>query len=234
LALGLLGIGGVPPGPKTTFVAPSAFAVVELFTSEGCSSCPPAERLVAEMETKALAERKPVFFLNFHVDYWNRLGWKDRFSKAAYTSRQRAYAAKFVNEGVYTPQMVVNGRWVFVGNQREEANATVAEALATPPKSRLELKRKGNRLQYAYTGTGSGRLWLAVSERHVATDVKAGENAGRRLDYQSVVVDLQSVGSGKTVGMFELPPRYAADQYRAVVFWQDEKTLQITAAAGIN
>src|SRR5262245_48953789 len=102
----------------------SGFAVVELFTSEGCSSCPPADRLLAD-----LAKRPGVYALEFHVDYWNSLGWRDPYSAAAYSDRQRMYG-----DDIYTPQMVVNGTNLFVGSNRARAEAAIAAGLSAPPK----------------------------------------------------------------------------------------------------
>src|ERR1700744_6104626 len=98
--------------------AGKGFAVIELFTSEGCSSCPPADALVARVQKES--NDKPVYILAFHVDYWNRLGWKDVFSSAEYSERQNQYARWLKLSSVYTPQIVVNGRTEFVGS--EEAN----------------------------------------------------------------------------------------------------------------
>ena len=91
------------------------FAVVELFTSEGCSSCPPADELVARIEKES--KDKPVYILAYHVDYWNRLGWKDQFSSADFSKRQNEYANYLHLESVYTPQIVVNGKKEFVGSE---------------------------------------------------------------------------------------------------------------------
>src|SRR5271167_1475342 len=107
-------------------------AVVELFTSEGCSSCPPADAALAEMAANARKSGAPVFALAFHVDYWNYLGWTDRFSDAAYTRRQSDYARAFNTDQVYTPQMIVNGVDQFVGSDRDAAKRAIDAALAKP------------------------------------------------------------------------------------------------------
>ncbi|MEO7532910.1 MAG: DUF1223 domain-containing protein, partial [Ferruginibacter sp.] len=106
--------------------APQGFAVVELFTSEGCSSCPPAD---AAMSVIANKYKEQVFVLGFHVDYWNRLGWKDEFSSSDYSKRQRNYATAFSLEGVYTPQVVVNGKSQFVGSDKSKIEKVIQSQL---------------------------------------------------------------------------------------------------------
>lgn len=105
------------------------FALVELFTSEGCSSCPPADDLAADLVKKARKEKKRVFVLAFHVDYWDNLGWKDRYADAAYSKRQRDSAGRSSKPQVYTPQMIVNGKDSFVGSDKTKARAAIASAL---------------------------------------------------------------------------------------------------------
>src|SRR5690349_4207594 len=142
--------------------ASQGFAVVELFTSEGCSSCPPADKLLAE-----LAHKPGVYALEFHVDYWNSLGWRDPYSAAAYSNRQRDYG-----DEVYTPQMVVNGTNVFVGSNRQSAEAAITSALAAAPRVSLTAKVDANRLDYRQTGAPEGaRLCVAVVDAHRTTKV---------------------------------------------------------------
>src|SRR5215831_17181987 len=104
------------------------FAVVELFTSEGCSSCPPADALLADLKSYANGTDKNIYVLSFHVDYWNRLGWRDPFSDAAYSARQTQYDQHF-GSSVYTPQMIVNGKQQFVGSEKKTASEAIAAAL---------------------------------------------------------------------------------------------------------
>src|ERR1700709_1958776 len=103
------------------------FAVVELFTSEGCSSCPAADDVVAKVQNEN--NDKPVYILAYHVDYWNRLGWKDVFSDAAYSKRQNQYAAWLNLESIYTPQVVVNGNKEFVGSQESTLRSVIKDDL---------------------------------------------------------------------------------------------------------
>ena len=111
-------------------------ALVELFTSEGCYSCPPADELVNKL---AKENKQNVFILSYHVDYWNKLGWKDKFSKAEFTNRQQQYAAYFNKEGVYTPQIVVNGKTEFVGSDEKKLYSTINNAVSVVYKSPIQI-----------------------------------------------------------------------------------------------
>lgn len=169
-------------------------AVVELFTSEGCSSCPPAERVLGELAGAAAErDRRPVFTLAFHVDYWNRLGWADRFSDPAFSRRQEEYAKALRVDDIYTPQMVVNGTTQFVGSDRNAADRAVAEAIgrrsvATLAVSVIANGRDGYKVRTTVQGADAGSVVnFAVVEQGLSTEVKSGENAGRRLEEPSVV-----------------------------------------------
>ena len=172
---------------------PVGVAVVELFTSQGCSSYPPAEKLLAELFRTAQRDHRPIFTLAFHVDYWNRLGWADTFSDAAFSRRQEQYAKSFRRDGLYTPQMVVNGDKQFVGSDRGEAERAIAAALATKSAVAVAVDiRKTGREGYSVRATAAGAdskdvVNIAVVEQGLSTDVKAGENGGRRLSEPSVV-----------------------------------------------
>jgi len=130
LAIGLLAVanlsanGPLPPNPPV--------AVIELFTSQGCSSCPPADKLLTETVNRAKAGQQSVYALSFHVDYWNRLGWSDPYSDARYSARQRQYARQLNTATIYTPQAVINGRQEFVGSNRTRLNTLLADALKHP------------------------------------------------------------------------------------------------------
>jgi hypothetical protein len=167
--------------------ASGGVAVVELFTSEGCSSCPPADALLAR-----LAGRPGVFALSFHVDYWDELGWPDRFASPENTARQRAYARALGARGLYTPQLVVEGSDAFVGSDAERAEESVTRALGAAAPARLVLRVRSSPTEavvnYETQGAPAGAvLDVAIVERSVTTDVRAGENAGRSLHHANVV-----------------------------------------------
>ena len=121
--------------------AKESFAVVELFTSEGCSSCPPPDALLAEILEDARKDGRRVFCLSFHVDYWNRLGWTDPYSAPAFSRRQQSYAQAFKNDQVYTPQMIVNGTEEFVGSDRHRSRAAIDAALKRPERVQINLRQ---------------------------------------------------------------------------------------------
>ncbi|MGH9558624.1 MAG: DUF1223 domain-containing protein, partial [Bryobacteraceae bacterium] len=162
--------------------------LVELFTSEGCSSCPPADallarlpRVISEVEIIPLAE---------HVDYWNNLGWRDRFSSPLFSARQQDYGRAFRLEDVFTPQMVVNGGAQFVGSDYTRAQQEIRKA-ASEPEAIVGISTNGSqaRLTVAHLPPGirTADVFLAITEDRLETDVAAGENGGRRLRHSGVV-----------------------------------------------
>lgn len=170
------------------------FAVVELFTSEGCSSCPPAERLANRLVGEATKKRAPVYVLAFHVDYWDRLGWADRFADARYSQRQRDYAKAFKSRRIYTPQVIVNGRHEFVGSNGPRLKNELESALTTPPAISLrvaaefEEERRSLKVDIASSDLESeALLHVAVVESNLTTEVERGENRGRTLNHHNVV-----------------------------------------------
>jgi hypothetical protein len=168
-------------------------AVVELFTSEGCSSCPPAEAVLGELSAEAEKSGRPIFALAFHVDYWNHLGWSDPFSSAQYSQRQADYSRAFGLDGVYTPQMVVNGKTQFVGSDRKAADAAIAQGLRRPAAATIQVSMATGAdgrdvVRYVVSGGEAGAVVnVAVVERGLSSKVERGENAGRTLRDTNVV-----------------------------------------------
>jgi hypothetical protein len=169
----------------------SSVAVVELFTSEGCSSCPAADENLARITEDAAARGRPVLTLELHVDYWDYLGWVDPFSSHAHTLRQHAYAKHFGATGMYTPQMVVNGREELVGSNAGAARAAIERALLTPAPVAVSVRatRRGSALELSYSVSTRAPvdLQLAVADDRAETRVTRGENADRRLLHRHVV-----------------------------------------------
>lgn len=172
-------------------VAPAAggVAVVELFTSEGCSSCPPADWLLADLARDGAS----VYALAFHVDYWDGLGWPNPFASADWTARQEAYARAFGVRGLYTPQMVVQGTDAFNGTDEDRARSDIARSLAKQAPVRLSLRARGAGPQTvavevdAPGAPARATVDVAVVQREATTAVRAGENAGRTLHHVDVV-----------------------------------------------
>jgi len=168
--------------------AAHADAVVELFTSQGCSSCPPADAVLSELD-----ERDDTIVLSWHVDYWDRLGWKDPFSSPEHSKRQRDYGRTFRLRSIYTPQMIVNGRREFVGSDAARARSELARAEALPLDLRLTDVRLRNaelRARVAVSGEPPEgyRLLALIAEYGLTTEtIPRGENRGRSLRHDGVV-----------------------------------------------
>lgn len=209
--------------------APSGTPVlVELFTSEGCSSCPPADRLLARLAADQPVPGALIVPLALHVDYWNHLGWKDPFSSARFTERQNAYAARFGNPGrVYTPQMVVNGRSEFVGSDESAARRAI-EAEAREPKAFVRVVPGAARaVRVSVAGSPAGaEVSLVVIEDGLVSEVTRGENAGRRLAHTAVARDLVSAGAVDSAGRFDstVPVAPRSGKLRVFAFVQERGT----------
>jgi hypothetical protein len=198
--------------------------VVELFTSQGCSSCPPADEYFGE-----LAKRDDVLALAWHVDYWDALGWKDTFSDAAFTRRQYGYAKAMEEGGVYTPQIVIDGRSEGVGSRRKEIAAKLDEA-----KSRGEhiaLRRlhdaSGDRIEIgaAIDRSAPATLWLVRYVKAETVRIRRGENAGRDILYRNIVRGIAPLGNWngrqKTVA---LPP-LSTDAYAVLLQMDGQRAI---------
>ncbi|TDW96389.1 DUF1223 domain-containing protein [Dinghuibacter silviterrae] len=217
------------PGP--------GFAVVELFTSEGCSSCPPADRLIARLAKEYGDE--PVYILAYHVDYWDHQGWKDRFSNHAFTERQGRYAEWLRLSTVYTPQVVVNGVAENVGSNEAFLRRVIASGLAQHPEGSLTLHAAAGRsavaVSFQTTGTFPGAsLVLALVQKDAQTDVKAGENAGRNLSHVQIVRALDTADLHKTADTLALPADYTPGGWEVIGFVQRASDGQILCVARCN
>ncbi len=218
--------------------AAGSFAVLELFTSEGCSSCPPADELVAKIQQEN--KNQPVYILAYHVDYWNRLGWKDVFSSPAFSARQKQYASWLNLDGVYTPQAIINGRKEFIASEAGTMRNALKQSLQTAAAGQLvlsDVKNSNNRIELNYQTDkifGSAALVLAIVQKAATTQVKGGENGGRTLSHVQIVRQLQTVAlGGKTSGKagIDLPEHLNMNGLELIAFVQNTKTGAITAAA---
>ena len=230
-----------PPAPGV--ITP---VLVELYTSEGCSSCPPADALLARLGKNQPVPGAELIVLEEHVDYWDRLGWKDPFSSKAMTMRQNEYAEAFGDGRVYTPEMIVDGRTSFVGSSAAAAMRAVFNAGASA-KSAVHLAWADNGKLSIHcdrlTGATPGdkpEVYLVVAESMLHSDVKRGENAGRALEHSGVVRRLEAVGKvdagapGFSSTVDVQPAReWNRANLRAVVFVQERRSRQVLAAAAI-
>ncbi len=213
--------------------AGNGFAVVELFTSEGCSSCPPADAAVA----KILKEyNSNVYVLGFHVDYWDNLGWKDAFSSAAYTQRQRNYARALNLSTVYTPQVVVNGEEEFVGSNEGRLQNTINKDLKETPAQTLSVtaKTNGNGVDVSYqTNATNDNLNIALIQSSAVSKVQRGENSGETLHHVNIVRNIQTVDLKNTSGniSINLPAGLSAKDCQIIAFIQNAENMKIIAAA---
>ena len=221
--------------------------IVELFTSEGCSSCPPADVLLQKLVDAQPVADVQIVALGEHVDYWDRLGWKDRFSSVALTGRQQTYGARFKTDSIYTPQMVVDGRVEFVGTDVGAARRAL-EKSRDVPHGVLNLKAEGGpassavRVSVTVSGLPAidagdhADVVVAVTEDRLRSDVKRGENEGKVLSHAAVVRYLATIGtaSSDTAALTATVPLGAdwkRENLHVVAFVQARRGRAILAAA---
>ena len=221
--------------------AQEGIAVVELFTSQGCSSCPSADRLLSRIIDEAENEDQAVYGLSFHVDYWNRLGWKDPYSQRAFTERQYAYARQMRQQGVYTPQMVVNGQAEFVGSNRGVATSEISKAQSKGIAKPIEVKQisaRNGKLAFEYSSPfteGASWLNIALVERGIATQVKHGENGGRLLKHDNVVRSFQQqdLKSGGEIEV-DIPADLDLTKSSLILYTQKKSNWHIDGATRVS
>lgn len=214
-----------------------SFAVVELFTSEGCWSCPPADKLIAKLEKDN--QNKKLFIMAFHVDYWDHQGWKDRFSKAEFTERQRQYASWMKLHTLYTPQLVINGKVEMVGSETSRVLGGIQSATLENHPQNLAVKidkYESTHLQVSYTSSSLSKhstILMALVQKEASSRVSAGENAGKSLSHVQIVRQLQRrVLKAKDSFSFNLPD--VDKNYEVIVFEQNQKSGEIIDATSIN
>ncbi len=251
LPLLLLAQGG-PPESKGQ--KPGGPVILELFTSQGCSSCPAADRLLSKLEQNPRLAGK-VIPLSFHVDYWNYIGWTDPFSSPRWSERQRSYGRAFRSNRIYTPQLVVNGQSECVGSNEAEVMRRVDRALASEPAGRVTLSAQpvgtdgqlrlqiGAELARTVAKAGARQpdldLWVAIYETGLTTPVGSGENASRTLKNDYVVRRLEkaftlpaAAGSRRSETItLGLDKRWKRQNLGVAAFLQDPVTLAIQGAA---
>lgn len=229
--------------------------IVELFTSEGCSSCPPADAVLARLQRNQPVSDARIIVLSEHVDYWNNLGWVDPFSSPQFRARQNDYARAFGTDNVYTPQMVVNGRAEFVGDDIDRASAEIHKA-ANQPQAVVQLQPYRNRKDHDLIdlavqikdlppvkvgGSKDGapiQVYMAITEDNLASDVQRGENGGHRLRHTAVVrsfgvigtIDPREKPSFALKPTLKFPANWKRQDLHAVVFVQETRSQRILGA----
>ncbi len=227
--------------------------VVALFTSEGCSSCPPADALLARMSQEQLAENVQLIALEEHVDYWNDLGWADPFSSRDWTSRQYVYSGVLGNGNPYTPQMVVDGTVEFVGSHTQKARETILKAASKAKVPVMLVQSNANEPSKENFSVKVGKLegttrgdaaevWLAITETGLHSAVTRGENAGEDLHHAAVVRSMRKIGEAKADGetslagdaSVPLQKEWKRENLRAVLLVQEKKSRRILGAAEVR
>ena len=228
------------PVPKPAPV--NGFAVVELFTSAGNAVCPPADSLLKKLNDEALKNNQKVYVLAFHVDYWNRFGWNDPFSKLAYSNRQKDYMFKLNLKDMSIPQIIVNGTQSFVGSQEKNVRTSVSNALKQASAATIQIKNDSlinDTLFIGYVSSASDKnfyLRIAVVENGLLTKPNAGDTKGKTLSHTNVVRAFYSGNIELKNGTAKVPLRkYEPNKNCSIIaFIQNKKTSKIVAATQIG
>ena len=246
LFAGLLTTGHHPlsgPGPATPTISTdpnltshplsNGFALLELYTSEGCSSCPPADEIVSALPK---IYGSGVYVMTFHVDYWDRFGWKDPFSNAGYTRRQKEYnIALSPMPDIFTPQVIINGKMELVGSDEPRIRAAIDSELVHTVNPAIEASAHSTdnatiTVDYTLSGKSPGEFRAALIQLQATTNVQKGENAGRRLQHADIVRDLRSSGKRSGALKLTLPAGLTPNDCKVLVFLQDKDNLHIGGA----
>jgi hypothetical protein len=212
--------------------------LLELYTSEGCDSCPPADRWASSLPTRGYGTDRLVV-LAFHVDYWDRLGWPDRFAQARFSERQRMVNNRIASRVVYTPQTILNGK-----DFRRRSDVDLGERIGaidrSPSNVTLSLKLATNASQLTASGESSGgdnraATWLALYENDLDSDVRAGENRNKRLHHDFVVRDIAGpLGAGTFSHAFTLDRAWKARDLSVAAFVQDPRSGDVLQALALK
>lgn len=222
--------------PKNYNSTGDGFAVLELFTSEGCYSCPPADELLAHIQQEV--GNTPVYILAYHVDYWNRLGWKDAFSQPEFSKRQYRYSRQ-LGAQVYTPQLILNGKAEFVGSDAPAISGAIKDALSGQDGAVISLQagQQAGKINVSYQTKGSvstDQLLLAVVQKQAISKVANGENGGRTLHHVQIVRNLytfDNASSGQSGQQIPMPAGFNTKDWEIIGLLQDTQTGIIKGAA---
>jgi hypothetical protein len=226
-----------PVNSKGTGLPGKGFAVVELFTSEGCSSCPPADELLAKLEKESAG--KDLFVLAYHVDYFDRLGWKDTFGSPEYSKRQVQYGTWLKLPQIYTPQVIINGSNEFIGSEESSIRSAISAQLNTKTVAEIKLQshltENSFKVHYQASGAFKGsNLLIAIVQKSAHTNVARGENEGKTLSHVQIVRKLQTeklAEGGSGAVSITLPKGYNEKDWEVIGLLQNQSTGQLAAAA---
>src|SRR5262245_4617339 len=244
-----------PPAPEPG-AGDRSPVIVELFTSEGCSSCPPADEVLSQLKQTQPVAGAEVIALSEHVDYWNYIGWSDPFSSSSFSARQETYAQAFGQQDrVYTPQMIVDGQTEFNGSAMNKAREEVAKAARSPkadvriviPETKTQKDNQKVRLNVDVNNVPSvnqgdvAEVILALTEDNLSSNVSRGENSGRKLAHTAVVREMRSLGrvdratkAFNSETTMAIAKGWKRDDLRAVVFVQERVHRRVLGAAVLN
>lgn len=246
LLLGAMALAQAGRGPRTKSGPRRTPVIVELFTSEGCSSCPPADEVLTRLDHEQPISGVEIIPLSEHVDYWNDLGWQDRFSSPLFSGRQQDYGRSFRLDSVYTPQVVVNGQAETVGSDWNAVTKAVSLASEGQRASVRVALRGSDTVTFSVrdlpSSTRVAEMYLAVTESNLENFVGGGENSGRHLSHTGVVRSLSTLGridTSKSVAYsadakLTLNPRWNRNNVKLVLFVQDTVNRRIVGAAAVR
>jgi len=241
----LFGLGLIPAGKTLAAGTDKVPVLLELFTSEGCSSCPPADKLLESLDRSQPISGADLIVLSEHVDYWNHDGWSDPWSSATNTARQREYQRHFKLDGSYTPQLVVDGESELVGSDAKATRNAVNKAIRDP---KLPISISSPELENGHLkvhleipsseqGSGNATVYVALADNQDQSHVSGGENGGRTLTHVAVVRAFGAVGTLSKGQQFTkditlpLTPGIGANGVRVVAFVQDKATWRVLGVA---
>lgn len=219
------------------------FAVVELFTSQGCSSCPAADKVLSEVINDARKNNKPVYAFSYHVDYWNKYGWKDPYSSMQFTRRQNNYVSALNADEVYTPQVFVNGKTYLLGSDKKKLQTEIDKELKAPVKQTLQISKstilKADTLVLNYNTNKADKnysLVVAVVQRGLTNKIGKGENSGKTLTHDNVVrvFEIFPVDSAKGIVQIPMKKFKAEKNCSLYAYVQQKQSKQILAVTGFD
>ena len=226
---------GIQTATAQTKTALPPFAIVELFTSESSNTCPPADELLKKIQAEADRKNQPVYTIAYHVDYWNKSGWKDPYSKLQFTYLQQNYTSALNEKDMYTPYMIINGQYAFNGSHENKATEAIERALKTPAAYNISVKKDSvanDTLYISYQSSAASvdaSVKILLLESELKSIVTAGENKGKTFLHENVCRAYQSKTLGSKTGQVKIAIKYFSlnKNTKLIAFVQQKGTLKI-------